>query len=405
MKNAFQLAIKAIWINKMRSFLTTLGVIIGVGSVVLLTSIGTGLSDYVAGEFEKLGANTVVIYPGDIFGDDGGFDSQAQVSAFANSKLTMSDVRDVSRLREYLSLVVPMTMQQETISYRGTSKASSVVGSSEEYMQAQGNIEIEIGRFFTKNEVDNAERVVVIGYGIRDELFGAIDPIGKRVRIGSSTYTVIGAMAEVGGGGFGGPSFDTFTYIPIETSFRQFDSKRVLEIITKTRSTEPEGIDAAIAAIEEVMLKNFEEDEFSVFKQSDILETIQDILGILTIGLGGISSISLFVGGIGIMNIMLVSVTERTREIGLRKALGATPNNIMLQFLIESALLSVLGGMIGLLLAFLGTWALQSFFPAKITMEAVLLAFGVSTVVGLVFGVAPARRAANLSPIEALRYE
>ena len=153
------------------------------------------------------------------------------------------------------------------------------------------------------------------------------------------------------------------------------------------------------------MLKNFEEDEFSVFKQSDILETIQDILGILTIGLGGISSISLFVGGIGIMNIMLVSVTERTREIGLRKALGATPNNIMLQFLIESALLSVLGGMIGLLLAFLGTWALQSFFPAKITMEAVLLAFGVSTVVGLVFGVAPARRAANLSPIEALRYE
>ncbi|MCA9368979.1 ABC transporter permease [Candidatus Woesebacteria bacterium] len=403
MKNAFLLAVKSIWINKTRSFLTTLGVIIGVGSVVLLTSIGTGLSSFVQEQFDALGANTVLIYPGDIFGEDGSFSRDSQLSAFSNSKIKMSDVQDVRRIREYVDIVVPLTTKQESVSYRDASKIAGIIGTTYEYNDAQTNITPEIGRFFTKSEEESNKKVAILGFAIADELFGTIDPIGKKVKIGSSSYTVVGVMEESGAGNFGGPSIDTYVYIPIDLAFRQFDNNTIFEVIVKTKSTD--NIPESIAAIENKLLEKFKEDEFSVFEQSDILETIQSILGALTVGLGGISGISLVVGGIGIMNIMLVTVTERTREIGLRKALGATPNMIMIQFLIESALLSVLGGTIGLMIAFLGTWAIQSFVPAKITLESVILAFGVSMVVGLVFGAAPARRAANLSPIEALRYE
>ncbi len=403
MKNAFLLAIKSIWINKTRSFLTTLGVIIGVGSVVMLTSIGTGLSAFVEEQFDALGANTVLIYPGDVFGEDKSFSQEARLSAFSNSRIKLKHVKEVRKLREYVDIVVPLTTKQENVSYRDASQVTGVLGVTYEYPLAQNAIQPEKGRFFTADEENSNKKVAVIGYSIADEMFGTIDPIGKKLKIGSSNYKIVGVMEESGAGSFGGPSIDTYVYIPINMAFKQFDTSTIFEVIVKTKSTD--NIPDAIRAIETTLLKSFDEDEFSVFEQSDILETIQSVLGALTIGLGGISSISLFVGGIGIMNIMLVTVTERTREIGLRKALGATPNMIMVQFLFESALLSILGGTIGMLLAFLGTWAMQSFIPAKITPESVAIAFGVSMAVGLIFGAAPARRAANLSPIEALRYE
>jgi putative ABC transport system permease protein len=233
-------------------------------------------------------------------------------------------------------------------------------------------------------------------------LFGSIDPIGKKVNLGNQSFTVSGVV-EKKGSGFGGPGFDTFVYMPMTTFSKFYDNDSIVRIIIKTTTTEQ--MEEHKKNIEKLLLKTLEEDDFSVVDQAELLASINQILGVLTAALGGIASISLVVGGIGIMNIMLVSVTERTREIGLRKALGATPNMILLQFLIEAAVLSLLGGMIGVGLAFLGTFALQSFVPAAVTWDAVLLAFGVSTIVGLIFGAAPARRAAQLSPIEALRYE
>lgn len=402
MQNTIKIALKAIWTNKSRSFLTALGVIIGVGSVVMLTSIGNGLQAYITDQFDQLGANTVLVFPGDPFGEGGGFAAESQVTSIASSKLDLEDVRAIQKLREFVKIAVPFTLQSDIISYRTKNKTITVIGSTEQFPNAQSNISSEIGRFFTKTENDSKEKVVVLGHEVAGEIFGSIDPIGKKVTLGNQSYTVIGVQKKVGSG-FGGPSFDTYVYIPIETLFKQYDTKIIMRIVVKTQSQEQTP--QAIVAIENQMLKKYDEDEFSVVDQSDLLDTITQIIDVLTIGLGGIASISLLVGGIGIMNIMLVSVTERTREIGLRKALGATPNTILLQFLVEAAILSVLGGIIGLVIAYLGTLAIQVYFPAKVTLNSVILAFGVSTLVGLVFGAAPASRASKLSPIEALRYE
>jgi len=402
MLNTFKIAIKAILTNKSRSFLTMLGVIIGVSSVVMLTAIGTGLQSYIEDQFNELGANTVIVYPGNPFNEGGGFSRESQVSAVANSKLEMSDIRNLYKLREFVTAVIPLNMYTDKVSYREIDKTTTIMGTTHDYPLVQANATTQKGRFFNKTENDTKKKVVVLGYSVADELFGQIDPIGKKIKLGNQRYRVVGVQDEAGGS-FGGPSMDTYVFLPIETMFKQYDSKKIVEIVVKIKSSE--NINKAITIIEKQLLKKYNDDEFSVFDQSEILDTINQILGVLTIGLGGISSISLLVGGIGIMNIMLVSVSERTREIGLRKALGATPNTILMQFLIEASILSILGGIIGLTIAYLGTLVINNYFPAKITFNAVGLAFGVSTAVGLIFGVAPAKKASKLSPIEALRYE
>lgn len=401
MKDIFLIAIKAILTNKVRAFLTTLGVIIGVSSVVLLTSIGTGLSNFVTAEFDQLGANTLLVFPGDLFGENGGFSEEGSVSSIANSKLTMTDVNTLKRMREDVKEVAPFNLQVDKISFQKETKTVSVLGTTANFDTAF-NVPVEKGSFFEDADEKDGSQVIVLGYEVANNLFGDIDPVGKRVKLGSQTFTVVG-VAEKKGSGFGGPSFDTYAYIPLKTFFKKYDTNSIIRIIVKTQTTE--NIAEHTKNIEKELEKRLEKDDFSVVNQSEILDTINQILSVITVALGGIAGISLVVGGIGIMNIMLVSVTERTREIGLRKALGATPNLIMFQFLIEAAVLSVIGGGIGLLIAFLGTLAIQSFIPAAITPEAVMLALGVSTGVGLLFGAAPARRAANLSPIEALRYE
>lgn len=400
------IAINAIFVNKSRSFLTMLGVIIGVGAVILLMAIGNGIQSYVTSQFNALGANRITILPGDVFttGRDGQrsfVGREEQQAAIANNKLRLSDMQDLQRLRPEVQYVAPVLNSVARVDYQQQSKQTTIIGSNEDY-EIVRNIEIEKGSFFTRDDDVNRRKVVVIGHDLAEELFDDVDPIGKSVSLAGQSLRVVGKVKKIGGG-FGGPSFDSYAYMPLGTYRTVFNSEAVSQFIVQARDKESVG--QAIARVEETLGKRLDENEFSVFETTEILNVINQILGILTVGLGSIAAISLVVGGIGIMNIMLVSVTERTREIGLRKAIGATPNVILLQFLIESATLSILGGLIGIGIAFLLTLIINRFFPASMTLESVLLAAGVSAFIGILFGVAPARRASKLSPIEALRYE
>lgn len=398
---------KAVLTNKLRSFLTMLGVIIGVGSVILLTSIGTGIQKYIEGQFEDLGANTVIILPLQVFNQSGQFASQEsrQSSALNLKPLNLRMVSDIKRFREFVVAVLPEATRIGSVVFQGVTQSTSIVGTTADYASVR-RTDAQKGRFFSSAEDSAGSRVAVLGHSIAEDLFGQVDPVGKTIRVEGSPFTVVG-VAEEKGGGFGGPSFDSYVFIPMEAYFKLFDTRDISTISVQVRQREQ--IDDAVQTLSNYMrnTQNRKDDEFSVFDQRQILNTINQILGVLTLGLGGIAAISLVVGGIGIMNIMLVSVTERTREIGLRKALGATPNNIMVQFLIESSLLSVLGGFIGIAIAYGFSLILQFGldFPSAITPAAILLAFGVSMMVGVVFGVAPARKASRLSPIEALRSE
>ncbi|MBW7944715.1 ABC transporter permease [Patescibacteria group bacterium] len=396
--NTFSIALKAILLNKKRSFLTMLGVIIGVGSVVLLTSLGTGLQSYIQDQFASLGTNVLFVTPGDPFG------GSQESAVIESTKPTLKEAQYREILRKNRNLFVggvTTAVNTAEAKYSNTTKKVLLYGVTPSYEKVT-NSHTEKGQWFDEADESKGKRVVVLGSKVAEELLGKVDPINKRILLNSQTYTVVGVL-EAKGGGFGGPSFDNYIYLPFNTIMNNFNTQVIDSFIFEVK--ERDQIAEAKRAIEAVLLEDLKEDEFTVFDQAELLKTINNVLGVLTAGLGGISAISLVVGGIGILNIMLVSVSERTREIGLRKALGATPNVILLQFLIEAALLSVIGGMIGVLIAFLGTVAIQSFFPARILPESIVIAFGVSTAIGVIFGAAPARNAARLSPIEALRSE
>lgn len=395
-------AIISISRNKLRSFLTTLGVVIGVLSVILLTSIGNGLTVFVERQFETLGSNLLIVSPGEIINEEGGFNQEAAALSLATSKLSQEDVTAIKRVGYPLGQVSPVIEGSVDVRTEQGKRKGYSVATSPEYTDLR-NTKTTQGRFFNETDVSSSRKVAVIGSKINEKLFANVNPIGQKVTLNRIKFEVIGVAESKSSGSFGGPDIDSSVYIPITTAKSALGQDKISYILVQAQNKNE--ITRAKDKIKEVMLKRMDQEDFSVIDQAEILDTIQTILGTLTLGLAGIAAISLVVGGIGIMNIMLVAVSERTREIGLRKALGATPNNIMIQFLIESAILSTLGGLLGIILGILGAMAIRNFFPATPALNSILLAFGVSLGTGIIFGVYPARKAAQLNPIEALRYE
>lgn len=396
-EETFNLAIVNLWRNKTRSLLTALGIIIGVSAVILLVSLGQGLQNYITGQFESLGTNLIFVIPGQSLEEGFG---QGPPN-LAGSKLSLRHVEELQILGGPIKNAAADTDLPANIEYRGESKYTTVGGLSAEWIEMV-NIEIEEGRSITDSDVKLGRNVTFLGQSIVTDLFGNSDPIGKRITIADEKFEVVGVIGEIGTQSIGF-DIDNFVGIPITVSQRLFGNDNVQSILVQARS--PEDIPAAIDAVERHLLRELDEDDFSVTDQSSLLETINSIIGVLTAALGGIAAISLVVGGVGIMNIMYVSVTERTKEIGLRKAVGAKPQDILSQFVVEAVTLSLVGGGIGIAIGVAGAAIINQFFPAVVTFWSVLLAFGVSAIVGIVFGVAPALRASRLDPIDALRYE
>jgi len=391
---------KSILKNKSRTILTSLGIIIGVTSVILLTSIGNGLKIYITQQFDSLGANSIFITPGKVFNDNGGF---SQGGMMMTTSFTQKDVTNLNRKLKN-SVIMPVNATFADIkSANAIKKQAEVDGTNEAYgknnniIPSTGN-----GRWFTEEENSKKTSVVVLGYKIAQTLFPKSSAVGKKIIIKGKNLKVIGVVDKKGAS-MGGPSVDDAVYAPFSVVSGLAGNDDVNTIMVKAPSKE--AMDSTKKQITAIFLEKYDKDAFSVFDSSQLLSSINSIINILTIALTGIAAISLVVGGVGIMNIMLVSVTERTREIGLRKAIGAYPRAILIQFLIEAVILSCFGGFVGVILGSLGTLAISNFFPAKVTISSILVAFGVSSAVGIIFGVAPARKASKLSPIEALRYE
>jgi ABC-type antimicrobial peptide transport system permease subunit len=391
-KENFYLALKALWTNKVRTLLTTLGIIIGTTSVILLISLGTGLERYITKQIEDIGSNLLYVFPGGNGANEG-------PGGFTVNRLKIEHV-DFIRQRIDAEAVTGAIRNIATLHYQGKqAKQTEVFGIDESFNRVL-NYPIKEGRNITAAEIENSSNVAVIGPSAAESLSRS-SLIGKQVQVGTKRYTVVGVFEAKGS--VLGQDQDKVIAIPIKAMMRQFAAENINVIYIKAKK--PEDVEPLKRRIAQVLSRRISKDDFSVLTQQQTLETIQGILGVLSIALAGIAAISLLVGGIGIMNIMLVSVTERTREIGLRKAVGAQPNTILLQFLIEAVVLSLIGGIIGIMLGYLGSFGLSFFLSTYVPLWAVGLAFGFSMTVGVVFGVAPAVRAARLDPIVALRYE
>jgi len=396
-RNLTRVSLRSLFINKTRSLLTTLGIVIGVMAVILLVSFGSGLQKQITQQFEDLGTNLLFVMPGKFQFRDS---REGGPPGVATNKLTVKDAERVEKQASTVKATLPIVTTSTTVSFRRESSDTFVVGSNEKYEQFR-NSPVEKGRWFTQKDVAGSKRVAVAGITVIENLFNNTDPIGQKVTISGKKYQIIGVLTSKGG--TLGNDQDNQFIVPITTLQKHFDIDKLSYFYVEVK--ENSSIDTATDQIKKILGKNLKEDEFSVVNSQEILSTLQQILGTITAALGGIAAISLLVGGIGIMNIMLVSVTERTREIGLRKAVGATPKAILYQFLIEAVILSLLGGIIGTSLGIGIGLILNNFFPVDTPLWAVLVSFGISALVGIVFGVFPARKASKLSPIEALRYE
>ncbi len=393
-REAFRVAMQALIANRLRSALTTLGVLIGVMSVVLLVAIGQGARSEITGAIEGLGSNLLFVLPGD--GDFGGGPRR--------SSFVLDDVERIDR--ELLgggTRVAGYTIGSEVLQAEGERLTATVLAVTAGYPAVLSR-ELARGQGLTESDVVTARRVAVLGATTAETLFPGQDPIGRTMAIGGVRYRVVGVLARVGGGGSPfGPDQDRNVLVPITSGQRLFGTDRLDAIFV--RATATQTVEADRAVVRRVLAQRLDAEEFSVISQDEIIGVVGDILQILTLVLAAIAGISLLVGGVGVSNIMLVSVSERTREIGLRKALGARTRDITRQFLLEAIVLTGIGGAIGLALGIAGAQLVAALapVPAEVTGWSIALALGVSVAVGLVFGVLPARRAGQLDPVAALR--
>ncbi len=412
---SMRLALRALAANKLRAALTMLGIIIGVGAVITLMAAGEGVQAFVTEQFQGIGTNLLFVIPGTFEG--AGRHGSPGSGPFTQAPMTMADVEALSdpfRLPD-VARVAPELNRSATVVATGRQASTQVQGVTPEFALVRNWYPV-VGEFFSQQDMEGRARVTVLGQTVAENLFPDNPyPIGETVRINGVPFRVIGVMEEKGG------TFtdeDDVAFVPLPTAqTRLFSARtpsgeyRVSFILAEAASEE--RMDAAAEQIRAVLREQHniaftDDDDFTVLSQSDLLDTFGEITGVLTVFLGAIAGISLLVGGIGIMNIMLVSVTERTREIGLRKAVGARRGDILWQFLIEAVTLAVLGGLIGIGFGALGAQVVSALiedFHSVIAPEAVLLATTVSAIVGLASGLYPAWRASRLNPIDALRYE
>lgn len=405
-----KIAIRAILANGLRSALTMLGILIGVGAVIMLVAVGNGSSVAVQKQIQSLGTNTLIVNRQGGFGPAAGGRSRTGTIS-RPTDLTMKDVaalRDKSANPDVKAVAPSLMAQSVTGAYQGsTYSPNQFIGTSPEYAEIR-NYKVASGSFFTNDDVDNHARVVVLGQTVVTNLFGTgADPVGATVKFGNINMQVIGMLARKGTNG--NQDQDDVAMAPItivQDSFAGISTS--LNNIT-IEATSRKVMDAAASEVTNTLLGTHRitngTPDFSVLNQGTLLETSSSTNRVFTVLLGAVAAISLLVGGIGVMNIMLVTVTERTREIGIRKAIGATKSDILTQFLVEAVLLSVLGGLVGVAAGLVGSHFKVVGVTPVVAPYSVFLAFGVAVVVGLFFGIYPANRAASLRPIEALRYE
>ncbi|MCS7309651.1 MAG: ABC transporter permease [Armatimonadota bacterium] len=398
----FQIALQSLLANKLRSALTMLGIIIGVGAVIAMISVAQGAREQTMQRIQQLGTNVLVVFPGQQrFGAAfGGFGSM-QI-------LKPEDVDAIRRSCPSVRAASPEVRRNAQAKYKNRNTNTNISGVAPEYSQIR-NYPVQQGRFFNQREVDSMARVCVIGQTVYENLFNGSSALGKTIRIRGISFKVVGVLAPKGAQGFGNP--DDIIFVPYTTAMRRLFGVDFINSIS-VQAVSEERMNAAYQEVEQLMrrrqrLNPGQENNFRIMNQAEFVQTAEDVSRTFTLLLAGIASVSLLVGGIGIMNIMLVSVTERTREIGIRKAVGAKRRDILLQFLIEAMTLSLVGGLIGIGAGLGAAYALGSTagWQIHVTPYPILLAFGFSAAVGIFFGIYPAQKASALNPIEALRYE
>lgn len=401
-KESFLMAWASLIANKLRSLLTMLGIIIGVAAVIALVSIGNGVKQDIEDSISSLGSNLLVVLPG-APRTPGARSSQGSMKS-----LKISDYEAIAKL-EGVKAASPMTNGSYVVIYQNKNWTTFVAGVNANF-QDVNNWTMTSGRFFSDKNVQNRERVAVVGQTVVKNLFADEDPVGKEIRVKNIPFRVIGVLKSKGNGTMGNDQDDT-VLIPYTTSMERvegIDYLRRVYVVAK----DDEGIDRLQADIENLLrvrhnIKDTNLDDFNIQNMKSIMETVAQTTGTFTLFLGAVAAISLVVGGIGIMNIMLVSVTERTREIGVRKALGATYSVIVTQFLIEAVVISLMGGFIGIAFGIGASKVIGmvSGMSTIVSVPTIIMSFAFSMAIGLIFGIYPARKAAKLNPIDALHYE